>query len=140
MRSSRKPKKLKKKTTSQLKKELDKLFSQYIRLKYADKNGKASCFTCDRSFPWKETDCGHFVSRQHLATRFDERNVRVQCKGCNLFGGGRVAIFATRLEDESKGLVQILYRKAQEITKDFPYKEKIEEYKEKLKEYESKEI
>jgi len=78
---------------------------------------------------------GHFASRSYLATRFDETNVRVQCVGCNVFGGGRVAIFATRLEAEGISTKE-LYRKAQQITKYFPYEDKIEEYKLKLKDYE----
>lgn len=127
-----KPKKLKKKTNAKLKKELDKIFSLYIRRKYADKNGEASCYTCGKIYKWQELQCGHFVSRQHLATRYDERNVRPQDIGCNIFGGGRVATFATKLESEQKGMVTTLYRKAQEITKDFPYQAMIEEYKKKL--------
>jgi len=131
----KKEKKPKKKTTSQLKKELDKVFSQFIRQKYANKDGMVACYTCGVTKHWKEMQNGHFASRSYLATRFDETNVRVQCVGCNVFGGGRVAIFATRLEAEGISTKE-LYRKAQQITKYFPYEDKIEEYKLKLKDYE----
>ena len=57
--------------------------------------------------------------------------------GCNVFGGGRPVIFAENLTEEyGEGIVGELYRKAREIKKDFPYKEKIEHYKKLLKEFE----
>lgn len=125
---------MKKKTTSQLKRELDKLFSLYIRQKYADEKGYVECYTCSKKLPWGEIQNGHFVSRSHLATRYDEENCRPQCVGCNVFGGGKVALFATRLEKErGAGTVSRLYRQAQQIVKDYPYEEKISHYKELLK-------
>ena len=128
-------KKVKKKTTSQLKKELDKVFSIYIRQKY-EKNGQVQCYTCGKTFHWKEIQNGHFVSRTQLATRYDERNCKPQCVGCNIFGGGRIATFANYLEREEEGIVARLYREAQKIVKDFPYQEKIDFYKEKIKDIE----
>lgn len=119
----------KKLTTSKLKAKLDNIFSQYIRLKYADKNGNVSCYTCGQIKNWKQMQNGHFVSRSHLATRFDEDNVRVQCVGCNVFGGGKPAEFGLRLEEEHKGIVLKLMRKSQTITKDYPYLAKIEKYR-----------
>ncbi len=77
----------------------------------------------------KESQCGHFVSRTYLATRYDERNCRVQCVGCNVFGKGMTMVFANNLEEENKGIVAELYREARKIVKDFPYKELIEKYK-----------
>lgn len=125
----------KKKTQSQLKKLLDKVFSEYVRRKNANENGYVKCYTCSKVLPWQEIQNGHFVSRSHLATRYEEDNTRPQCVGCNVFGGGRVAIFASRLDEElGEGTVAKLYRKAQEITKDYPYQEKIDYYKLKLSE------
>lgn len=127
---------MRKKTTSQLKKELDRVFSLYIRNKYAE-DGYVQCYTCGATKLIKEIQCGHFVSRGNLATRFDEKNCRPQCAGCNVFGGGRVSTFAVKLEQEcGEGTVSRLYRQANQITKDYPYAEKITEYKEKLKVYE----
>lgn len=115
-------------TPSKLKKKLDKLFSVYIRTKYADSNGYVSCFTCATKKPWKEMQCGHFVSRLHLSTRYDEGNCRPQCKGCNIFGGGRVAAFANRLEAETPGIVKYLYTRAQVLVPNFPYQSLIDKY------------
>lgn len=126
-------KKVKKKTTSQLKKELDKVFSIYIRQKY-EKNGQVQCYTCHFVGTVKSTQCGHFVSRSQLATRFNEDNCRPQCVGCNVFGAGRTTEFANRLEKElGKGTVSRLYREAQKIVKDFPYQAKIDYYKNLIK-------
>jgi len=55
-------------TKSRWKKEADKVFSRYIRRKYADKNGNVSCITCGVTKHWKEMDCGHYISRNHLST------------------------------------------------------------------------
>lgn len=129
-----KPKGKRKKTTSQLKKELDKWFSLYIRHKYADEQGQVRCYTCGATKAIKEIQNGHFVSRSALSLRYDERNCRAQCKGCNIFGKGRVATFGFKLEQEQKGIVAELYRKAQEITKDYPYQEMIDHYKKRVDE------
>lgn len=125
----------KKKTSAQLKKELDKVFSEYNRKKYANQNGEVSCYTCGKTKHWKEMHNGHFVSRGYLATRFDENNCRVQCPGCNLFGGGRTAVFATKLDQElGEGTAIRLYRDAQKIVKDYPYQKQIEFYTQKINE------
>ncbi len=79
-----------KKTQAQLKKELDKVFSIYIRAKYPPR-----CFTCGKS--GVTLQCGHFIPRHYLITRFDERNCRPQCVGCNLFGNGKVFDFEEHL-------------------------------------------
>ena len=76
------------KTISKLKKELDKWFSLYIRLRGADNNGNNQCCTCGTIDNWKKLQCGHFVSRKHLATRFHEMNCFPQCVGCNIFKYG----------------------------------------------------
>ena len=76
------------KTISKLKKELDKWFSLYIRLRGADDNGKNQCCTCGKIDNWKKLQCGHFVGRKHLATRFHEMNCFPQCVSCNIFKYG----------------------------------------------------
>lgn len=71
----------------------DKWFSLYIRLRDADENGCAKCCTCGDYKPVKLMDCGHFVKRQHMATRFNTVNCATQCKRCNGFEQGRDAEF-----------------------------------------------
>lgn len=72
----------------QLIKKLDKIFSQFIRLRDADENGYCTCITCGRVKHWKEVDCGHFIKRQYMSTRFNEMNCHAQCKHCNAFEQG----------------------------------------------------
>jgi len=66
-------------------KKCDHYFSQYIRLKYADKNGNVKCYTCESVKPIKEMDNGHFCGRWKKNVRWDERNCRPQCPRCNRF-------------------------------------------------------
>jgi hypothetical protein len=75
----------------------DKYFSLYIRLRDADENGCAKCFTCGAYKPVKEMDCGHWIKRQHQVTRFSEMNCQVQCKRCNAFEQGRDSDFERNL-------------------------------------------
>ena len=77
-----------KKPISKLKKELDKWFSLYIRLREATSQGIAQCFTCGKIDHYKKLQCGHFQSRRHHATRWNECNCQVQCVKCNMFEQG----------------------------------------------------
>lgn len=61
----------------------DKAFSLYIRMRDADKNSDAVCCTCGRKFQAMSMDAGHWISRKHMGTRFDESNVHAQCIPCN---------------------------------------------------------
>jgi len=87
------------KTISKLKKELDKWFSLYIRLRDSE-NGLVQCFTCGKVAHYKTggMQCGHFQSRSFLATRFDEHNCQPQCVGCNMFKQGEQYKFAMNLD------------------------------------------
>lgn len=123
------------KSAAKLKKELDALFSRWVRLSYADGRGFVRCFTCDAKFFWKKIQNGHFIRRQYLATRFDPRNCRPQCVGCNIYGDGKMVEFSAKLEKETPGITIVLYREAQKITKNYPYAVEIERYKTLLKKY-----
>jgi hypothetical protein len=97
------------KSTAKLKKELDSIFSKYIRAKYPKK-----CYTCGRT---GTLQCGHFISRSYLATRFSEDNCRPQCVGCNIFGNGKPLDFEEHLIKEiGAKKVAELKRKRHEIT------------------------
>lgn len=87
------------KSTSTLKKKLDAVFSQYIRHKYA-KNGLVKCYTCSTIKPIKEMQNGHWIPRNVLATRFEEKNCRPQCVVCNMFNKGRPDVFSVNLLKE----------------------------------------
>lgn len=91
--------KVKRKT---LVKKLDAVFSEYIRRKYADKNGIVKCYTCNVKKFWKGEGMqnGHFISRKSRILRWDERNARSQCYSCNCHFYGRQYIFAMNLNKE----------------------------------------
>jgi hypothetical protein len=65
----------------------DKWFSEWIRLRDAGPDGRVKCCTCSHTNHWRYLQCGHFVTRGHQSTRFDEQNCNTQCRGCNYNGG-----------------------------------------------------
>jgi len=77
-------------------KKLDTIFSEYIRRRYA-KNDISECVTCGKKDHWKKLQAGHFMSRKHYSTRWDERNVEVQCQGCNVWRYGEQYKFSLHL-------------------------------------------
>lgn len=94
--------------------DLDIIFSQLIRLKEADDFGMVQCFTCPDIKHWKQMQCGHFVKRGNMSTRFSEKNSRPQCNACNCHKDGNEKVFAERLEDEEKGLPEMLREQGRE--------------------------
>lgn len=74
-------------STSSYVKSLDRVFSQFIRLRDSKPYGFSycRCISCGRVKPFDEFDCGHFYSRTHMSTRFDEDNCHAECKHCNRF-------------------------------------------------------
>ena len=111
------PKSKKKPSRSKLVKKLDSVFSQYIRLKDSV-DGYATCFTCGKKDHWKKLQNGHFQSRKHYATRWDEQNCQVQCAGCNVFRYGEQFLFAKYLDEKFyAGLSDELYIKSKQIVK-----------------------
>jgi len=107
----------KKLTRSKIVKKLDTIFSQYIRQKNAV-DEIATCFTCGKEDHWKKLQNGHFQSRRHYSTRWDEVNCQVQCAGCNVFKYGEQFIFSQRLDQKfGEGTSSRLHIKAQEIVK-----------------------
>lgn len=70
--------------------KLDRVFSEFVRLRDADKNGYVRCISCGKVNHWKEVDCGHYVNRKHLSTRWHEKNCNAQCRACNRFDEGNM--------------------------------------------------
>lgn len=116
---------------------LDRIFSEYIRRRDADKQGICRCITCGRPFHWKEIDAGHFISRDRKATRWNEKNVNSQCQSENRFHAGEQyahgkAIdrkYGAGIADQLRAFGQVRGTKIDR----FWLEVQIEEYKEKLK-------
>ena len=125
------------KSISKLKKELDKWFSLFIRLRDATQEGLVQCFTCGAVKYYKKgKQCGHFQSRSFLATRFDEENCQPQCVGCNMFKQGEQYKFSLYLDAKyGEGKAQELQYLAKSIVKftRVDYEEKISYYKDVVK-------
>jgi hypothetical protein len=97
--------------------KLDKLFSLYIRKREAI-NEIAECFTCGKQDHYKKLQCGHFQSRKHYATRWDEINCQVQCAGCNVFRYGEQYKFSVNLDAKyGQGTAEELHIKANQTVK-----------------------
>jgi hypothetical protein len=114
-------------------KKLDAEFSIYIRKRYAI-HGKASCFTCDKIDDWNKLQCGHFQSRKHYATRWDETNCQVQCVGCNVYRYGEQYKFGIHLDQvHGMGTSESLLQKSRTESKlkNYEIQEMIEYYKQK---------
>jgi len=67
-----------------------KVFSLYIRTKYADENGMVECVTCGDVKPIKEMQAGHFLAGRGNAILFDPRGVHPQCYSCNVCKHGNI--------------------------------------------------
>jgi hypothetical protein len=125
------PKKL---TRSKIVKKLDAVFSQYIRLSNADKNGYCTCVTCGKKYHWKQIQAGHFMSRKHYSTRWLEDNVKTQCFSCNVMQFGLQYKFSKYL---GNNLSEELYNKSKEVVKftTDELQDKITYYSEQVKKF-----
>ena len=124
------------KTISKLKKELDKWFSLYIRLRDASDEGLVQCFTSGRVYHYKEIHAGHFISRRCLATRWCEINVQPQSAKDNLFGQGEQYRFGLNLDAKyGEGTAEELELKSRQTVKlsRVDYEDKISYYKDAVK-------
>lgn len=122
-----------------LKATLDRWFSIYIRLRDSDANGYGRCISCGKLVHYKDADCGHFINRQHMNTRFDERNCNLQCRSCNRFDeGNNVGYMQGLVKKYGQCVVQELTLKKHLYRRysNFEYEELIKYYKQKVKELE----
>lgn len=77
-------------TLSTLTHRLDDVFSKYIRLRDAMPSGLFRCISCGQIKPIYKADAGHYYSRKHMSTRFDEDNVHAECAACNRFSSEHI--------------------------------------------------
>lgn len=123
-----------KKSNSQatLIRKLDKVFSLYIRLRDAMPNGYVRCISCGQIKKFEDMDCGHFHSRTHMATRFDEDNCHAECAYCNRFKADHLIGYQRNLIRKiGQARFDLLNVKAHSVKHylDFELQEKIDFYK-----------
>ena len=98
-------------------KKLDTVFSIYIRRKNSI-NDIAECVTCGKKSHWSKLQNGHWASRRHYSTRWDEQNCNVQCAGCNVFRAGEIYLYTKYLCSQyGENFPEELYIKSQKIVK-----------------------
>jgi hypothetical protein len=125
----------KKPSRSKLVKLADKVFSEFIRRRNANELGITECFTCGKIDHWKKLQCGHFQSRKHYNTRWNETNCQVQCAGCNVFRYGEQYKFGLYLNKKFGGNIsEKLMQDARKTIKlsNFEIQEIIDHYKNEI--------
>lgn len=116
--------------------KLDAIFSKYIRLKYSDDRGNCRCISCGKVFPWKEIQCGHYMSRRYMSTRFSEDNCRPQCVACNIFNQGNIQMYRRALikqiGEQRVDLIEVRARQETKIWSLFEYQAMIDFYQKEV--------
>lgn len=82
--SQKKASKPKSKKKSTLIRELDRVFSQYIRMRDSKEFGYKyfRCISCGKVKSYDQGDAGHYYSRRNMSVRFNELNVNMECAYC----------------------------------------------------------
>lgn len=123
-----------------LKEKLDRVFSMYIRLRDSN-NGYFRCISCGRILPFDQADCGHYINRQHMATRYSEINCNAQCRKCNRFDEGNMSGYRMGLI-KKYGEQQVLLLELQKNTSrkysEIEYLALIDHYNREIKKLKSK--
>ena len=129
--SGRKMSVKRKPTLKSLKAKLDKVFSIFIRQRGMDEGGTNNCVTCGVLKHWKELQCGHWISRVHLSTRWHPLNAHPQCGTCNVLKRGNYPEYARYMFKEygQDTMEELLMLKRQTLTMRRPeYEELIERF------------
>lgn len=115
---------------------LDAVFSMYVRLRDCNEHGIFRCISCYRDFPFDEADCGHYIPRQHMSLRFDERNCNAQCRGCNQYAAGNLENYRLGLVAKyGESVVLSLESKKHEVNKlsEYELRDMISHYRKEVK-------
>lgn len=107
-------------------------------MRNANPDGIVECVTCGKKDHWKNMDCGHFMSRKFMSTRWHEDNCQVQCKACNVFRYGEQYKYslwlgsqkAEELHQLSRTTLKIMTHELEDMIN--IYKEKVELLKKTL--------
>lgn len=91
----------KKKSVRGLKAKCWALFSEYVRRKYSDAEGYATCYTSGVRQHWRSLQCGHAIGGRNNAVLFDETICRPQSVRENIFLRGNYPVFTTKLIKEN---------------------------------------
>lgn len=118
----KKPKKL---TIGKIQKLLWEECKRIIRARYIKHDGTWNCFTCGRLIdePAK-AQTGHFIPSSICGAylRYDLRNLRIQCYGCNINAGGNQAYYYRNLVQENgQEYVDAIFQDKNKIVKAYDH-------------------
>ena len=118
----------------------DRVVSRYIRLRDMEKDGKITCYCCNKRVLWTKAHAMHFINRQHIATRFLLANLKSGCFTCNVEKRGNLEVYAEKLEKETPGIVEWLIEQSTTITNTTrtELKELLIDFQDKLRRVETK--
>lgn len=120
---------------SELKIDLDRVSSRYIRLRDMEKDGKITCYCCSKRVAWQKAHCMHFIDRVHMATRYLIANLHSGCFECNVEKRGNLEAYAAHLEKDTPDIVEWLQEQSRTVTNvtQTELKELLYDYHQKLK-------
>jgi len=79
-------------------KALQKVFNKFIRTRDCAGDSGGNCISCGKWFPFEELEAGHyFTTGSAPSLRFNEKNVNIQCTGCNKWRSGNLAFYSAAL-------------------------------------------
>ena len=103
-------------STKELIIDLDRVTSRYIRLRDMEKDGKITCYICERRIKWEKAQAMHYINRQHLGTRFLLSNLKSGCFDCNVTKRGNLIEYAKKLESETPDIVEWLIEQSHTVS------------------------
>lgn len=115
--------------------ELDIIFSRFIKTRDM-KDGRIKCFICGHPMTFQEAQCGHFIDRDQMPTRYDEMNCHSVCQECNCFDYAHKARYRDIMfETYGEWKINRLAQKSKSLQKYFKFEieELIETYQTKIK-------
>lgn len=130
------------KTAKIAKKKAWEAFSRYIRrrdcLRFTGDPDEGKCVSCDRHYPFKGLQAGHFIGGRGSAVLFAEDIVYSQCYGCNIGKSGNYLDYYYFMERElgSKEAVDeivIHYKQLEVKYKKYDYEELEDLYDQKFR-------
>jgi len=89
-------------------KQLDSIFSTYIRLRDCDDKWIVVCPLCWARIDWKKSQNMHFITRGCRLYRYDEDNCHAWCMRCNVILHGNYIVY-TRYMQKTYGIEKVDY-------------------------------
>lgn len=90
--------KKKKKTRQDYIKELDAVFSKFIRLRDSNKQWTVVCPLCWARMPREKSQNMHFITRWNMRHRYDEKNCHAWCMRCNVILNWNYIAYTRRMQ------------------------------------------